>query len=88
MNKCTQGYECLVINNTSRSNEIDDCLFWYEAQIRENFRIGKSQMWFYHYQMKKTDENEKEEDDDYFEDLVGMNTNNLKRQNLVVKKMY
>lgn len=88
MNKCTQGYECLVINNTSRSNEIDDCLFWYEAQIRDDFKIGKPQMWFYHYKMKKNEDKEIEDDDDYYEDLVGVNSQNLKRHNLVVKKMY
>tara|TARA_B100000900_G_scaffold345043_1_gene309312 strand:- start:345 stop:689 length:345 start_codon:yes stop_codon:yes gene_type:complete len=89
MNKCTQGYECLVVNNTSRSNEIDDCLFWYKAEIREKFRVGKAQMWFYHYKMKKNLEDEREnEDDDYFEDLVGVNTQNLRKTKLVVKKMF
>ena len=89
MNKCTQGFECLVVNNTSRSNEIDDCLYWYKAEIREHFRIGKSQMWFYHYRMKKNNEQEENDDeDDYYEDLVGINSQNLKKSNLVVKKMF
>lgn len=90
MNKCTQGFECLVVNNTSRSNEIDDCIFWYKAEIRDKFRVGKSQMWFYHYKMKKNEEIEPEDcEDDYYEDLVGINPANLKRNNnLIVKKMY
>lgn len=89
MNKCTQGYECLVVNNTSRSNEIDDCLFWYEAEIHGKFRVGKAQMWFYHYKMKKNLEDEREnEDNDYFEDLVGVNSHNLRKEKLVVKKMF
>ena len=87
MNKCTQGYECLVVNNTSRSNEIDDCIFWYEAKVRDSFRIGKSQMWFYHYRMKKTNDEERDDEDDYYEDLVGMNSSNLKKSNIVVKKL-
>lgn len=91
MNKCTQGYECLVINNTSRSNEIDDCLYWYEAVIRDDFKIGKPQMWMYHYQMKKETEEEKEVEDgnEYYENLVGMNTGTLNRNSkIIVKKMY
>jgi len=92
MNKCTQGYECLVVNNTSRSNEIDECLFWYKAEVREKFRVGKSPMWFYHYQMKKDQESEREAindgDDDYYEELVGVNSQNLKKNNLVIKKIY
>lgn len=90
MNKCTQGYECLVVNNTSRSNEIDDCLYWYKAEIHDKFHIGKSEMWYYHYKMKKQedDQNEIEDDSaDYFEDLVGMNSSNLKKNKLIVKKM-
>lgn len=86
MNKCTQGYECLVVNNTSRSNEIDECLFWYKAEIRQEFRIGKSEMWFYHYQMKKNKDREIKDEDEYFESLVGINSANLKRGNLTVKK--
>lgn len=90
MNKCTQGFDCLVVNNTARSNEIDDCIFWYCAEIRNDFKIGKPQMWFYHYKMKKELEEEKEVDgnNDYFENLVGVNTNNLKKNNsILVKKM-
>ena len=88
MNKCTQGFECLVVNNTSRSNEIDDCIFWYKAELRDNFKIGKSQMWYYHYQMKKQEEIENEDENDYYQDLVGINAQNIGRRNLVVKKMY
>ena len=89
MNKCTQGYECLVVNNTARSNEIDDCIFWYKAEIRDDFRVGKSKMWYYHYKMKKNISLEKEQNDDndYYEDLVGVNTNSLRQRNLVVKKI-
>ena len=89
MNKCTTGYECLVVNNTSRSNEIDDCLFWYKAQVYDSFRIGRPQMWIYHYKMKKITDCEREvEDDDqtYYEDLVGINSQNMNRK-INIKKM-
>jgi len=49
-------------------------------------------MWFYHYQMKKDQESEREAindgDDDYYEELVGVNSQNLKKNNLVIKKIY
>ncbi len=48
MNACTENYECLVLDNTSKSNKIEDCVFYYKAPIRKNFRIGSDAMWRYH----------------------------------------
>jgi len=48
---CTENYECLVFDNTSKSNKIEDCVFYYKAPIRKNFRIGSSAMWTYHQKM-------------------------------------
>jgi hypothetical protein len=48
MNSCTENYECLVLDNTSKSNRIEDCVFWYKATLRKNFRIGSAEMWNYH----------------------------------------
>lgn len=63
-NKCTNGYECLVISNMSKSNDIGDCLFWYEAKIRNKFKVGRKSMWIYHHAMKKmTDEEEDDRDE-------------------------
>ena len=31
LDQCTVDYECMVIDNTSRSNRIEDCVFWYKA---------------------------------------------------------
>ena len=75
MNKCTQGYECMVINNTVRSNEMCDCLSWYEATIRDKFKIGKDAMWIYHYQMRKQEE--EEESDDDFQLAVNYRTSSI-----------
>jgi hypothetical protein len=46
--KCTENYECLVIDNTSLSSRIEDRIFYYKANIRSNFRIGSSAMWSFH----------------------------------------
>jgi hypothetical protein len=48
MNACTENFECLVLDNTSRSNKIEDCVFYYKAPIRKNFRVGSNTMWNYH----------------------------------------
>lgn len=42
----TSNYECLVINNRTSSNKIEDQVFWYKADIsKSNFRIGSPEFW-------------------------------------------
>jgi len=48
MDSCTENYECLVLDNTKTSNRIEDCVYWYKAPIRRNFRIGSQRLWDYH----------------------------------------
>jgi len=50
MNTCTENYECLVLDNTSKSNKIEDVVFWYKAKLRPvgSFRIGSPQFWNCH----------------------------------------
>jgi len=48
MSACTENFECLVLDNTSRSNKLEDCVFYYKAPIRKGFRIGSDAMWKYH----------------------------------------
>ncbi len=31
MDNCTEGHNCIVLNNTVRSNNPEDCVFWYCA---------------------------------------------------------
>jgi hypothetical protein len=48
MDKCTENYECIVLDNTSRSNKIEDMVFWYKAKIRDNFKMGSPLFWRFH----------------------------------------
>tara|TARA_B100001758_G_C17938233_1_gene366967 strand:+ start:63 stop:473 length:411 start_codon:yes stop_codon:yes gene_type:complete len=48
MTKCTENFECLVLDNTSRSNEIEDVVFYYKANVRGNFRVGSAAFWQHH----------------------------------------
>ena len=47
VNSCTEGYDCLVLDNTSKSNNIQDCVFWYRAKPNRNFKIGSKELWKY-----------------------------------------
>jgi len=48
MDQCTENYECLVINNNSKSNKLTDQVFWYKAEQRGDFKIGAENFWKYH----------------------------------------
>jgi hypothetical protein len=45
MDQCTQNFECLVIDNTSLSAKLDDCVYWYKAEMHPDFRIGAPEVW-------------------------------------------
>jgi energy-coupling factor transporter ATP-binding protein EcfA2 len=47
MEECTKGRRCLVLNNSSSSNDLSDTVFWYKAKLR-NFRMGSDYMWRFH----------------------------------------
>jgi hypothetical protein len=45
MDQCTQNYECLVINNNTQSNKMEDTIFWYKAEIHGEFKMGAPELW-------------------------------------------
>ena len=48
MDQCTENFECLVIDNTTKSNRIEDMVYWYKADDHDNFKIGAPAFWEYH----------------------------------------
>ena len=48
MDKCTQDYECLVIYNGAKTNNIEDQIFWYKAGLHDSFKMGSPKYWNYH----------------------------------------
>lgn len=46
---CTNDYECLVLDNTTTSNNPEDCVFYYKAKQRGDFKAGSEQFWAWHY---------------------------------------
>ena len=61
MDACTENFECLVIDNTSRSNRLEDQVFWYKADIHEPFSIGSRELWELHNQSCADDDENEEE---------------------------
>jgi hypothetical protein len=61
MDQCTENYECLVIDNTIKSNKIEDLVYWYKASAHENFRLGAPIFWQMSYKYPNNRENEDEE---------------------------
>jgi hypothetical protein len=45
MDQCTENFECLVIHNGSKSNKLEECVFWYKAEEHPDFRIGPRDLW-------------------------------------------
>lgn len=45
LDNTTENYECLVVDNTSKSNKIEDQLFFYKASEAPSFTIGSRQLW-------------------------------------------
>ena len=61
MDQCTEDYECLVINNNSKSNKLVDQIFWYKADPHGNFKLGSKEYW----ELSKNINSDDEEDDSF-----------------------
>ena len=58
MDQCTENYECLVINNNSKSNKLQDQVFWYKADDHNEFRLGSKEFWELSKGMSEEDQEE------------------------------
>ena len=56
MDQCTENFECLVINNNSKSNKLHDQVFWYKADNHGEFRLGSKEFWELSKNLKDDDE--------------------------------
>ena len=48
LDKTTENYEALVLDNTVHTNNPEDCMFWYKARMGMDFKMGASSFWKYH----------------------------------------
>ena len=44
MQQTTENYECLVIDNKTQSNKLEDQIFWYKAE-EKNFKMCSADLW-------------------------------------------
>jgi len=58
LDQCTENYECLVINNTTKSNKLQDQVFWYRADDHQNFKLGSKEFWLLSKDIGSDDEEE------------------------------
>ncbi len=47
MDQVTEDYGCLVIHNGSKSNKLEDQVFWYRAEQHDGFRLCSKELWQY-----------------------------------------
>ena len=45
MDQCTENYECLVVSNNAKSNQLSEQIFWYKAASHSPFKLGNKEYW-------------------------------------------
>ena len=75
MDQCTENYECLVINNNSKSNKLTDQVFWYKAEPHEDFRICSQQAWDFSDKNSSNEETPEYEQNNSYKNKVIVNKN-------------
>lgn len=45
MTACTENYEFLVIDKKSQSNKLQDQVFWYKADLNNNYKLCSKELW-------------------------------------------
>jgi len=69
-NECTNNYECLVLDNTSKSTKIEDCVFYYKATPGRSFRIGSKELWAHLDSRYNKNFDDEEEDEEKFKSVT------------------
>lgn len=56
MDQMTNDYTALYIHNMTNSNKLEDCLFWFKADIPpEDFKFGCQDYWKFHFERYNPD---------------------------------
>lgn len=77
--QCTENYGCLVLHTSSKSNKLEEQVYWYVGEYHENFKTCCPEAWLY------SDQNFKDEiyEDDDLETVI----QRRRKVNLKVKKI-
>ena len=85
MDQCTENFECLVINNNSKSSKLEDQCFWYKSDPHPDFRLGADILWKQSSNMVLNDDSD-DENPDFLSSYN--NSKNNRKPRLEVKKQY
>lgn len=60
MDQLTDDYTALYIHNATKSNKLEDCVFWFKADPSKliNFKMGSQDFWDFHNERFNKDLNE------------------------------
>lgn len=61
LDQCTNNFECLVINNATQSNKLEDQVFWYKATEKPPFKMCDERYWALDKQYSRSTTSETEE---------------------------
>jgi hypothetical protein len=54
----TTNFECMVLNNNAKTNNISDQVFWYKAENHPPFKLGNREFWEMSKNMADDDDDE------------------------------
>ena len=86
MDQCTENFECLVINNNSKSSKLEQQVYWYKADEHPDFRLGADILWKQASNMVLNDDSDDENGD--FLSTYNNSKNNRKPRLEVKKQSY
>lgn len=78
LDSCTENYECLVIDNNSKSNRLQDQIFWYKAEKRNDFKLCDKKYWDLSNEMTSDDDEEYDPNKNRNKNFVRINVKKLK----------
>ena len=61
MDQCTENYECMVIARNTKSDRLDEQVFWYKASEHEDFKLGSQKFWDMSKDMESDDDTDNDE---------------------------
>lgn len=59
----TENYGCMVINNRTTSNKLEDQVFYYKAKVHEPFKMCSPQLWQFSEKNYVSDDDESSEEE-------------------------
>lgn len=90
MMKLTENFGCMVLDNTKKTSyRIEDCIYWFKAIPRGNFKVGSRDYWAYHYKNKKSDEEIEQQYEKENKERKNSKTTTVGRKTVTrIKKVY